>query len=74
MPHDHADHDHPHSLLPSDPALRVKALETILVAKGLVDPAAMDAISAVSVPGAGPPIVGTRRRTRKRKPFPSHRR
>jgi DNA-binding FadR family transcriptional regulator len=36
MPHDHADHDHPHSLLPSDPALRVKALETILVAKGLV--------------------------------------
>ena len=44
MPHDHADHDHPHSLLPSDPALRVKALETILVAKGLVDPAAMDAI------------------------------
>lgn len=44
MPHDHADHDHPHSILPSDPALRVKALETILVAKGLVDPAAMDAI------------------------------
>ena len=43
MPHDH-DHDHPHSLLPSDPALRVKALETILVRKGLVDPAAMDAI------------------------------
>ncbi len=44
MPHDHADHDHPHSLLPSDPALRVKALETILVAKGLVEPAAMGAI------------------------------
>ncbi|MCB2116059.1 MAG: nitrile hydratase subunit alpha [Rhodobacteraceae bacterium] len=42
MPHDH--HDHPHSLLPSDPALRVKALETILTRKGLVDPAAMDAI------------------------------
>ena len=42
MPHD--DHDHPHALLPSDPALRVKALETILVTKGLVDPAAMEAI------------------------------
>ena len=42
MPHDH--HDHPHSLLPSDPALRVKALETLLVAKGLVDPAALDEI------------------------------
>src|SRR5690606_9289518 len=37
-------HDHPHALLPSDPALRVKALETILVRKGLVDPAAMEAI------------------------------
>ncbi|WP_299373412.1 nitrile hydratase subunit alpha [uncultured Tateyamaria sp.] len=42
MPHDH--HDHPHSLLPSDPALRVKALETILTQKGLVDPAALDEI------------------------------
>ncbi|TMM50835.1 nitrile hydratase subunit alpha [Sulfitobacter sabulilitoris] len=46
MPHDHSDHDHdhPHALLPPEPALRVKALETILTAKGLVDPAALDAI------------------------------
>ncbi|MEX0350191.1 MAG: nitrile hydratase subunit alpha [Paracoccaceae bacterium] len=42
MPHDHS--DHPHSLLPSDPALRVKALETILTRKGLIDPAALDEI------------------------------
>ncbi len=42
MPHDH--HDHPHSLLPSDPALRVKALETLLTRKGLVAPDALDAI------------------------------
>ncbi|MBW4710255.1 nitrile hydratase subunit alpha [Roseobacter sp. YSTF-M11] len=42
MPHDHP--DHPHSLLPPDPALRIKALETILTRKGLVDPAALDAI------------------------------
>ncbi|MEP2639820.1 nitrile hydratase subunit alpha [Roseobacter sp.] len=42
MPHD--DPNHPHSLLPSDPALRVKALETILTRKGLVDPAALDTI------------------------------
>ena len=42
MPQDHP--DHPHTLLPSDPALRVKALETILVRKGLVDPAAMEEI------------------------------
>lgn len=41
MPHDH---DHPHALLPPDPALRVKALETLLVEKGLVDPAALDEI------------------------------
>ena len=44
MPHDHSDHDHPHSLLPSDPALRVKALETLLTRKGLIDPAALDVI------------------------------
>ena len=43
MPHDHHDKD-AHSLLPSEPALRVKALETILVQKGLIDPAAVDAI------------------------------
>lgn len=42
MPHDHP--DHPHSLLPSDPALRVKALETLLTRKGLVQPEALDAI------------------------------
>ena len=43
MPHDHSDDAHPHSLLPSDPALRVKALESLLVEKGLVDLAALDA-------------------------------
>ena len=52
MPHDH--HDHPHSLLPSDPALRVKALETILVAKGLIDPAAMEAILETYEKKVGP--------------------
>lgn len=40
MPHD----DHSHAVLPPDPALRVKALETILTEKGLIDPAALDAI------------------------------
>jgi nitrile hydratase len=44
MPHDHSDHDHPHALLPPEPALRVKALETILTEKGLIDPAALDEI------------------------------
>ena len=45
--HDPSDHDHGHDHgqePPSDMALRVKALETLLVAKGLVDPAALDAI------------------------------
>jgi nitrile hydratase len=37
-------HDHDHSLVPGDAALRVKALESLLVEKGLVDPAALDAI------------------------------
>tara|TARA_R110002072_G_scaffold9828_6_gene47023 strand:- start:939 stop:1556 length:618 start_codon:yes stop_codon:yes gene_type:complete len=44
MPHDHSDHDHPHALLPPDPALRIKALETLLTQKGLIDPAALDVI------------------------------
>ncbi|MFK7868540.1 MAG: nitrile hydratase subunit alpha [Roseobacter sp.] len=42
MPHD--DPDHPHSLLPPEPALRVKALETLLEAKGLIQRAALDEI------------------------------
>jgi nitrile hydratase len=42
MPHD--DTEHPHALLPPDPALRVKALESLLIAKGLVVPEALDAI------------------------------
>ena len=41
--HDHG-HDHDHQTVPSDPALRVKALESLLVAKGLVDRAALDAL------------------------------
>jgi nitrile hydratase len=34
--------DHDHQELPSDPALRVMSLESLLVEKGLVDPAALD--------------------------------
>ena len=45
MAHDLHDHDHDHDQdPPSDIALRVKALESLLVEKGLVDPAALDAI------------------------------
>jgi nitrile hydratase subunit alpha len=36
--------DHDHQEPPSDPALRVMALESLLVEKGLVDPAALDAL------------------------------
>lgn len=36
-------HHHLHSDLPSDPALRVKALESLLVEKGMVDSGAIDA-------------------------------
>jgi nitrile hydratase len=38
------EHDHNHQLVPSDPALRVKSLESLLVDKGLVDRAALDAL------------------------------
>ena len=36
--------EHRHSTPPSDTALRVKALESLLIEKGLVDPAALDAL------------------------------
>ena len=38
------EHQHEHQAVPSDPALRVKALESLLVEKGLVDPAALDVL------------------------------
>lgn len=37
-------HDHDHQAVPSDPTLRVKALESLLVEKGLVDRPALDAL------------------------------
>jgi nitrile hydratase len=44
MSQDH-EHDHDHGQdIPSDTALRVKALESLLIEKGLVDPAALDAV------------------------------
>jgi nitrile hydratase len=49
--HDHDDddghgheHDHPHDAPLSDVQLRVRALESLLTDKGLVDPAALDAL------------------------------
>ncbi len=44
MSHHHHDHDHSHQAVPNDPTLRVKALESLLVEKGLVDRAALDAL------------------------------
>ena len=44
MSHDHDHNEHHHHLLPSDPQLMVKSLETILTRKGLVDPKAVDTI------------------------------
>ena len=42
--HDHHHHDGEGQDPPSDMTLRVKALESLLVEKGIVDPAALDAI------------------------------
>ena len=41
--HDH-EHHHEHQVVPDDIALRVRALESILVDKQMVDPAALDAV------------------------------
>jgi len=41
--HDH-DHDGDHQSVPSDPALRAKALESVLVGRGLIDRPALDAL------------------------------
>jgi len=41
--HEHG-HEHSHQVVPSDMTLRVKSLESLLVEKGLVDRAALDAL------------------------------
>lgn len=52
MPHDHHDHDHDNHLEPME--ARVRALETILTRKGLVDPAAIAAIIETYAEKVGP--------------------
>lgn len=42
--HHHHHKDSPHSLLPSDPELRVKAIESLLLDKGLIDPKSIEEI------------------------------
>jgi nitrile hydratase subunit alpha len=49
-----ADGGHDHQALPSDPALRVKSLESLLVEKGMVDPAALDAVVDIYEHKIGP--------------------
>ncbi len=51
--HDH-DHDHHHDNRYSDMEARVKALETVLTEKGLVDPQAIDAIVETYETRVGP--------------------
>ncbi len=53
MPHDGHDHDHGGSEL-SPIALRVKALESLLVEKGYVDPAALDVLIETYETKVGP--------------------
>ena len=55
MPHEQHDDD-PHSLLPPDPQLQVKALETLLSEKGLIERDALDAIIDVYQNQIGPQI------------------
>jgi nitrile hydratase len=55
-PHAHSQDadEHDHQAPPSDLTLRVKALESLLVEKGLVDPAALDAIIETIETKVGP--------------------
>ena len=48
------DHDHDHDNHLSETVLRVKALESLLMEKGLVDPAALDAMVDVYENKIGP--------------------
>ena len=50
------EHDHEHQAVPSDLTLRVKALESLLVEKGLVDRAALDAVVDTYEHKVGPHI------------------
>jgi nitrile hydratase len=49
-----APRDLAHQAVPSDPALRVKALESLLVEKGMVNPATLDAIIETYETKVGP--------------------
>src|SRR2546428_324339 len=51
MGHTQEPHDHDHQAVPSDLTLRVQALESLLVEKGLVDRAALDAVVGVGAGG-----------------------
>lgn len=56
MNHDHHDHDHDHEggTVLSDVELRVRALESVLVEKGYVDPAALDVLIETYETKVGP--------------------
>ena len=51
---DNHSHDHAHSHLPSDPELRVKAVETLLLNKGLIDSKTLDELIDTYVHRIGP--------------------
>jgi nitrile hydratase len=51
---DHRHDDHARTEPPSEVALRVKALESLLIDKGLVDPAALDALIEIYEHKVGP--------------------
>lgn len=55
MPHDDHDHDHPHSGSELSPMeLRVRALESLLVDKGYIDPAALEELIETYETRVGP--------------------
>jgi Nitrile hydratase, alpha chain len=70
-PHDHHhDHDHEEHSELTDIAARVRALESILIDKGYVEPAALDAIIDTYETKVGPRTLNAFVTTRRR-PLPS---
>ena len=52
--HDHHDHDHDHSDVPSELALRAKALQSLLVEKGIVEESLIDRVVEANEHRFGP--------------------
>ncbi|WP_412050602.1 nitrile hydratase subunit alpha [Hoeflea sp. Naph1] len=54
MSHDHTHHDHDHTEVPDEPTLRIRAIESLLVEKGIIETASVDAMIEIFENKLGP--------------------